>query len=297
MRFKVLFAFFFAILSVCGQSTNESSVFPFPMEEQALLWKIEGKGLSKPSYLFGTMHLIEKTYFFFPEKLRKQIEKSEQLILELPGIPSQQEALKYIQLQEGSFFDFFTPLQVDSILLWAKSELRMNEAQFRGVMNKMKPFVAVQLATQMHFFGKTESYEMTLEKLAKEHQLEVKGLETVEEQLNLFDGLSSEEQTEMVMEIVRNPSEQYTETIALEKLYQRQQVDSLYLMIVDSEGTIASKNTRFIDDRNTRWIPMIEAYMTEKRSFIAVGAGHLGGPNGLIRLLQQKGYQLTPVKL
>lgn len=297
MRITVLFIFFFSILNVRGQSTNEPSVFPFPMEEQALLWKIEGKGLSKPSYLFGTMHLIEKTYFFFPEKLRKQVEKSEQLVLELPGIPSQQEALKYIQLQEGSFFDFFAPLQVDSILLWAKSELRMNEAQFRGVMTKMKPFVAVQLATQMHFFGQTESYEMTLEKLAKEHQLEIKGLETVEEQLNLFDGLSREEQTEMVMEVVRKPSEQYTETLTLEKLYQRQQVDSLYLMIVDSEGTIASENTRFIDDRNARWIPMIETYMTEKRSFIAVGAGHLGGPNGLIRLLQKRGYQLTPVKL
>ena len=297
MRITVLFIFFFSILIVRGQSTNEPSVFPFPMEEQALLWKIEGKGLSKPSYLFGTMHLIEKTYFFFPEKLRKQVEKSEQLVLELPGIPSQQEALKYIQLKEGSFFDFFAPLQVDSILLWAKSELRMNEAQFRGVMTKMKPFVAVQLATQMHFFGKTESYEMTLEKLAKEHQLEIKGLETVEEQLNLFDGLSREEQTEMVMEVVRKPSEQYTETLTLEKLYQRQQVDSLYLMIVDSEGTIASENTRFIDDRNARWIPMIETYMTEKRSFIAVGAGHLGGSNGLIRLLQKRGYQLTPVKL
>ena len=297
MRITVLFIFFFSILNVRGQSTNEPSVFPFPLEEQALLWKIEGKGLSKPSYLFGTMHLIEKTYFFFPEKLRKQVEKSEQLVLELPGIPSQQEALKYIQLQEGSFFDFFAPLQVDSILLWAKSELRMNEAQFRGVMTKMKPFVAVQLATQMHFFGQTESYEMTLEKLAKEHQLEIKGLETVEEQLNLFDGLSREEQTEMVMEVVRKPSEQYTETLTLEKLYQRQQVDSLYLMIVDSEGTIASENTRFIDDRNARWIPMIETYMTEKRSFIAVGAGHLGGPNGLIRLLQKRGYQLTPVKL
>jgi uncharacterized protein YbaP (TraB family) len=297
MRITVLFIFFFSILNVRGQSTNEPSVFPFPMEEQALLWKIEGKGLSKPSYLFGTMHLIEKTYFFFPEKLRKQVEKSEQLVLELPGIPSQQEALKYIQLKEGSFFDFFAPLQVDSILLWAKSELRMNEAQFRGVMTKMKPFVAVQLATQMHFFGQTESYEMTLEKLAKEHQLEIKGLETVEEQLNLFDGLSREEQTEMVMEVVRKPSEQYTETLTLEKLYQRQQVDSLYLMIVDSEVTIASENTRFIDDRNARWIPMIETYMTEKRSFIAVGAGHLGGPNGLIRLLQKRGYQLTPVKL
>jgi len=297
MRFLLLFISLASLGFAFSQSETNNRVFSFPMEDQALLWKIEGNGLQKPAYLFGTMHLIEKEYFFFPDKLKKLVEKSEQLIMELPGIPNQQEALKYIQLQDGSFFDFFTPQQTDSILNWAKTEIHMNEAQFRGIMTKMKPFVAVQLSTQMHFFGKTESYEMTLEKLAKEYQIEVKGLETAEEQMSLFDGLSMSEQTEMVMEVVRKPQDQFTETKVLEQLYTRQQIDSLYLLIVESEGTIASENNRFIDDRNSRWVPMIEAFIRDKKSFIAVGAGHLGGPKGLIRLLQQKGYKLTPVKL
>jgi uncharacterized protein YbaP (TraB family) len=149
----------------------------------------------------------------------------------------------------------------------------------------------------MHFLGKTESYELTLEKLAKENQIEVKGLETVEEQMNIFDGLSRDDQTDMVMEIIRDPKKQYVQTIAMEKLYQRQHVDSLYLMITESQGTIASENARFIDDRNVRWVPMIEVFIQDKKTFIAVGAGHLGGTNGLIRLMQQKGYVITPVKL
>jgi uncharacterized protein YbaP (TraB family) len=297
MRFTPLFLFLFSFTLAFSQAETNPGKFLVPLEDQALLWKIEGKGMNKPAYLFGTMHLIEKEYFFFPDKLKKLIEKSEQLIMELPGIPNQHEALKYVQLEDGSFFDFFTPQQTDSILKWANRELRMNESQFRGVMNKMKPFVAVQLATQMHFLGKTESYELTLEKLAKENQIEVKGLETMEEQMGLFDGLSKAGQTEMVMEFVRQHEQQFEETKKLEQLYSKQLVDSLYMLIVESNGIIASENAHFIDDRNATWIPMIEAYIQEKKSFIAVGAGHLGGPKGLIRLFQQRGYQLTPVKL
>jgi uncharacterized protein YbaP (TraB family) len=293
MRFLI----FLLLLPVDLFGQSEALVTPYPMSETSLLWKIEGKDLNKPSYLFGTMHLIEKEYFFFPEKLKKHVEKSEQLIMELPGIPDQKEALKYIQLKEGTFYDFFTKEQADSIMKWAYTELHMNDAQFRGVMTKMKPFVAVQLATQLHFFGKTESYELTLETLAKEKQLPVKGLESIEEQMSLFDDMSASEQSEMVMEIVRKPKEQFDETKTMEQLYVRQNVDSLYQFIVHSEGTIASENTRFIDNRNQNWIPKIEEMIHEKRSFIAVGAGHLGGPNGVIRLLQKKGYQLTPVKL
>jgi uncharacterized protein YbaP (TraB family) len=162
----------------------------------------------------------------------------------------------------------------------------------------MKPFYVVQMATQLLFSGNMESYEMTLEKLAIDNHIELKGLESIDEQTRLLDGLSISAQTEMVMEVIRNPHQNYAEMKNLEQSYLRQQIDSLYLHVVNSEGTISSSfNTRFIDDRNTKWVPIIEQSIQEKPSFIAVGAGHLGGPNGLIRLLQRRGYQLTPVAL
>jgi uncharacterized protein YbaP (TraB family) len=297
MRNTSLLFFLFSVVTIYSQSEANPTVFPFPAEEQALLWKIEGKALDKPSYLFGTIHLIEKEYFFFPDKLKKLVEKSELLVMELPGLPNQKEAMKQLQLKDGTFFDFFTEPQTDSILQWAEAELTMNETQFRGVMTKMKPFVAIQLATQMHFLGKTESYEMTLEKLATEKEIDIKGLETLEEQMSLLDGLSAAQQTEMVMEMVRKPKEQYIETHVLEQLYVRQQMDSLYLSMLDSKSTLAAENNVFIDNRNLKWVPLIEGFIRDKKSIIAVGAGHLGGENGLVRLLQKKGYQLTPIQL
>jgi uncharacterized protein YbaP (TraB family) len=217
--------------------------------------------------------------------------------MELPGLPNQLEALKLVKLSEGTFFDYFTAEQTDTILRWAKSELKMSEEKFRSTMGGMKPFVVVQMATQMHFIGKTESYEMTFEKIAKENGIEIKGLETIQQQMSLFDNLTKEEQSEMVMEGIRDSEKTLELTERMQQVYVRQNVDSLFLMISEEGGTISEEQSDFLDKRNENWVPQIEAMIREKKTFIAVGAGHLGGPNGVIRLLEKKGYTISPVEL
>jgi uncharacterized protein YbaP (TraB family) len=286
-------SFFFSTLSFAQENISQ-----FPLKESSLLWKIDGNGIPKGSYLFGTMHLIEKQYFIFPDKLEKLVKKSDQLVMELPGLPNQLEAMKLVKLEEGvTFFDFFTPEQTDTILNWAKTELKMSEEKFRKTMGGMKPFVVVQTASQLQFIGKTESYEMTFEKLARENSIEIKGLETLEEQMSLFDDLTKEQQAEMVMEGIRDSERTIKLTRTMQEVYTRQNVDSLYLLIAEEGGTISEEQSEFLDDRNEKWIPKIEAMISDKKTFIAVGAGHLGGPNGVIRLLEKRGYTLSPVEL
>jgi uncharacterized protein YbaP (TraB family) len=281
---------------ICWQFVY-SQATEFPMKESSLLWKIEGPGIPKGSYLFGTMHMIEKEYFVFPDKLEKIVKKSEQLVMELPGLPNQKEAMKYVLLEEGTFFDYFSTEQIDTILVWAKQELKMDEKAFRATMSKMKPFVVVQMAIQIHFMGKTESYEMTLEEIAKTNKLSIKGLETIEQQMGFFDGLTKAQQSEMVMEGIRDTEKSIATLKEMEVLYQSQNIDSLYLMIQNEGGVIAEESNDFLDNRNASWVPQIKEMIASKRCFIAVGAGHLGGPNGVIRLLQKEGYTLSPVEL
>ena len=159
------------ILFLTGLSFSQGTVSEFPMQESSLLWKIEGPGVEKGCYLFGTMHLIERDYFIFPDKLEKLVERSEVLVMEIAELPSQSEAMKYVTLKEGTFFDYFTKEQTDTILAWAKKKLFMDETTFRNSMSKMKPFVVVQLATQMQFMGKTESYETSFEAIANKNGL------------------------------------------------------------------------------------------------------------------------------
>jgi uncharacterized protein YbaP (TraB family) len=270
---------------------------PYPMTESSLLWKIEGEGVQKGCYLFGTMHLIQKDYFYFPENLTKIVTKSDKLVMELPGLPNQLEALKYVKLEEGTFFDFFTENQKDSILDWVKNEVGMSEESFTKNFNEMKPFAIVQLATQMHFVGKTESYEMTLDKLARENKLRIAGLETIADQMKIFDDLTKEQQVEMVMSSVRDPKGGIEITQKMMQVYASQEIDSLFMMVEEEGGVLSEEQNAFLDQRNSNWIPLIEDHIKESKTFIAVGAAHLGGPKGVIRLLEENGYKVTPVKL
>lgn len=296
--FASLFLFLLGTFTLNAQDKDqELQISEFPFQESSLLWKIEGPGVQKGCYLFGTMHLIEKNFFIFPDNLEKLVKKSDALVLELPGLPNQLDAMKLIQLKEGSFFDYFSTEQTDSILKWAKRSMMMDEDRFRATFSSMKPFAVVQIATQIHFIGKTESYEMKFEQIARENNIEILGLETVEQQMAIFDNLTREQQTEMVMEAIRNEEHALKMMKEMQELYTRQNVDSLYLMIEQEGGTISEEQAEFLDKRNTNWVPQIIALITQKRTFIAVGAGHLGGPNGVIRLLEKAGYTITPVKL
>lgn len=293
---------YFWIIFICLVGTQplysqENKITPYPMEESALLWEVTGPGVEKGCYLFGTMHLIEKEYFLYPKKLQKIVSKTDQIVMEIAGLPDPVVAMSYLTLKEGSFFDFFNPAQTDSILNWAQTQFSMNEEVFRASFSQLKPVTVVQMATQLHFMGKTESYEKTFQSLAETEGIPLLGLETIEFQLSLFDNLTQEQQVEMVMEGVRSSDEAIESTIEMMQIYQRQEVDSLYMLVENDGGTISEQQAVFLDDRNTDWIPKIEAYIKENQTFIAVGAGHLGGPNGVIRLLEAKGYTLKPIRL
>lgn len=283
------------LLALFGQIKAQVSAYPF--EESSLLWKIDGPGVQKGCFLFGTMHLIEKDYFVFPKSLQQIVKKTGVLIMELNGTPKQATVKSSLQLQVGSFFDFFTKEQSDSIVSWAKANLHMDSSNFCTFIQPMKPFVMAQLMAQIQFKKSVESYEMTFENLAKNEEIPIVGLETVEEQLKFINQLPIATQVSMVMETIRLGDKSHAKLVELEHTYQSQNIDSLHQLMQDETGIVANEQTTLVDNRNANWIPKIEKFIQKDRTFIAVGAGHLGGEKGIIRLLQAKGYRVTPIKL
>jgi uncharacterized protein YbaP (TraB family) len=304
MQKLVFIHFIFLLLFGANTQAQDTNVRDYPMEERALLWKIEGNGIKTKSYLFGTVHLIDEERFFFPKKLQKIVSKSDLLTMEIAGLPDPMEAMKLAMLEEGSFFDFFTEAQTDSMLVWVEENTTLKPAAFKAVVGKMKPFAVAMMLPEFDknnpnpgMDGK-KSYEIEFEAIAKEKEVEIAGLETVAEQLAIFQELDSTQQAEMVMAVIR--SENVDGMDELEKIilrYEDQDIDGLYQLIEESGEEIEGVKDAILDDRNLRWIPMIEKMIAEKSTFIAVGAGHLGGPNGVLRLLEAQGYTLTPIEL
>lgn len=290
---QIIFIIAFFAANYCSIA---QSIEPYPMSENALLWKIEGPGVKSKSYIFGTIHIIDKDKFYYPKKLEKIIGHSDQVVLEIADLDPA-KAMQYILLKQGSFFDYFTEPQIDSILYWAKTEAGMDEAKFRFTMSKLKPFAVVQLATQMSIKVPTESYELTIEAQAKGDKTPVLGLETIEDQIGIFDNMDSTSQARMVMESIRDYAESDSLTAKMQSIYLKQNVDLMYQLITETDGSIQEMTTELLDDRNMKWIPLISAFIQSKNTFIAVGAGHLGGPNGVLRLLEKAGFTLIPIQL
>jgi uncharacterized protein YbaP (TraB family) len=66
-------------------------------------------------------------------------------------------------------------------------------------------------------------------------------------------------------------------------------------MISEETDMLPEFNHWFFDVRNANWIPVIEKQIRQQATFIAVGAGHLGGTNGVLELLKKQGYVVTGI--
>lgn len=280
------------------QPLGPTEVAEYPLKESALLWEVVSEDAQDTSYLFGTMHMIQEEYYIFPDWLDTVVSKSDVLVMELAGLPNPFEAMKYVLLKEGTVWDYFNEEQEDSLVVWAKETAGMEEAQFKSAFSKMKPFAIFQLSALKMMGEDTKSYEEEFQKIAEEHNIELYGLETIADQMKIFDDMTMDEQAQMVMESVREDEDEAEKMLKeMQQVYYNQQIDSLYMLIHSEGGIIAEKENEFLNNRNKNWIPKIKEVIDEKRAFIAVGAGHLGGPEGVIRLLQKEGYHVKPVKL
>lgn len=289
MRVIFLIAFYvFAIPFLYGQDTTSTT--------SSLLWEISGKKVKSPSYLFGTMHLISADKFYYPEHLEEKLINSDILIMEIGGLQDQMEMMSKLFIEEGNLFDHFTEEQTDSLMVFMNKHFNYTENQVRTMFGGLKPIALMQVFSNLTFGETPKSYELSLESTAKKNEIAIKGLETVEEQAAIFDSISMKTQIEMVMSIVADIDKSIKETKELEEKYLSQDIDAIYKMIMEDSSGITNYENELLINRNIKWVPMIKKEIRKNKSFIAVGSGHLGGEKGLINLLREEGYTLTPIK-
>ena len=127
------------------------------------------------------------------------------------------------------------------------------------------------------------------------------GLETVEDQVNVFEKIPYADQAkalvELIKEIKKDANSGKAEFKKLLDLYLAQDIDGMVVMSGEEFfGDLENGEAELLTNRNQKWITKIKTMSKEKPTFYAVGAAHLGGPNGVIRLLMKEGYSLKPIK-
>lgn len=261
---------------------------------QSLLWKIDGKGLEKPSYIYGTIHLACPEDIVITPAMLEIFSRQHALYLEMdlddPSVLG--GALKEMTMSGD------TTLQS----LLGDSDYEQVSIQFEAItrlplalFNKAMPLMTMSAVyPSMLDCQNGKSWEMEFVNLAKQKHIPVYGLESLQEQLDVFESVGYEEQAQMLKVALSNTDSLRTEFTQLMELYKKRDVEALCTMIRSSE-TMGSMEDALLNIRNKNWIPRLHDIMHKQPSFVAVGAGHLGGSMGILHLLKQEGYTVLPV--
>ncbi len=269
-------------------------------QKNSLLWKITGKDLKKPSYLFGTIHMIDKKDFFMPEKVKTAFAASENIVFEI-DLNEMQNPMVMMKMMTGMMMnDNMTLKDLLKEEDYKKVKSKLDELPMAGMLGNMleriKPMFLSTMITEQGMTGEIESYELRLMEMAKAKELPVEGLETVEYQLSMFDSISYQDQAKMLVEGLEYDQEESNRMMKeMVTMYTTEDLNGLYEMISEQSKEISNFEAMLLEGRNRNWIPVMKETMKEIPSFFAVGAGHLGGDIGVISLLRQEGYKVEAI--
>ena len=263
--------------------------------EKSLLWKISGNGLKKPSYLFGTIHLTCDSSL--DANTLNALEATEQLYLELDMDDKsiQMQMMKLMMMKDGAKLStLLSPEDFKILDEFMKKNLNMSVKLF----DSFKPFMISSMLFPKMLDCKSQSVESELMKITKEQNEEIFGLEIAEDQMKVFDEISYQDQAEELLKTVKdNLEKDKKEFIEMMTIYQNKDIEGMLKMMSDSDNKITSENQDILlNNRNKNWIPIMVKIMKDKPTFFGVGAGHLAGEEGVIKLLRKKGYKVEAIQ-
>lgn len=263
--------------------------------ENTLLWQISGNGIKTPSYLFGTFHLLCKDDIHFSEQLKKAMKMSDEIYMEMDmDDPSTMlSGMLYMNMKDGKKLeDLYTPEEYKRLKDYFSDTLQMPLM----LLQKAKPYFLVALLYPRMMKCKTPAgVEEELVKIAKEDKKEIKGLETMQFQASVFDSIPYEWQAQQLLKNIDSFSVYKNEFDQMLTLYKNQRMDSMQTMMAKSDFGDDKYNDLLLTSRNKNWVAQLKKIMKNESVFVAVGAGHLIGDDGLIKLLKKAGYKVKPL--
>jgi uncharacterized protein YbaP (TraB family) len=262
--------------------------------ENTLLWQITGPGISSPSYLYGTIHLMCPDEIKVSDTLRARFYQTKKLFLEIK-LDDPSVMLKMMQQMkmknDTTLQQLLTVAEYDSVEVQFKKLTGMS----LSMMNNMKPELLQSLIYPSLLGCKgAEAWEQKFQQLAKANKMEINGLEDVNDQLKIFDEIPYKAQAEELAETLKNIDSAKQNFNTLLTLYKEKNLNALCKML-NEDTELSQYDDILLNNRNKKWIPEIIKQAKLEPAFFAVGAGHLGNANGLINLLKQEGYTVSPV--
>ncbi|KAB7730357.1 TraB/GumN family protein [Rudanella paleaurantiibacter] len=281
-------------LSLCAAILCSTSAIA---QDNSLLYEVTGNGLTQPSYLYGTFHLVCPNDLVLTEATKKAVADTKQLYLEIdmddPALQS--SMMRSMMLTGGKTLKDYLPADDYTLL---DNHLKATSGMGLAQVGGLKPIAIYSFMTMGALGCQPASYDMTLMQMAANDKKEILGLEKLEDQLAIFDKIPMEKQVTMLADMARKPGEVKAELDKLLAAYKSQDLTAMMKQMKESkyDGGLDDFEADLLDKRNQNWIPVIEKAVKDKPTLFAFGAGHLGGDKGVINLLRQKGYTVKGIR-
>ena len=281
-------------LQATAQAENQKRI----LHPQGLLWKITKPGLA-PSHIYGTMHIGDPRVVELAPPVEAAFTGADRFAMEML---LNFRAVSVIT--SGSFFNdgrtlesVMQPDDYQRLMHFVKNTLMLPE----DLVTNMRPW-AVLLSMMVPGDGQISqdaALDMVLYRRAALRKIPLLGLETAEEQLAVFESLTIDEQIWLLNKSVAEFAQSGDQLFAMLDAYLERDLAALVLLqeqYMDEETDIDDRfMMELVDKRNVRMVERMQDFLARGNAFIAIGALHLPGEQGVLHLLEQQGFNVTPV--
>ncbi|MEZ5013179.1 MAG: TraB/GumN family protein [Chitinophagales bacterium] len=261
----------------------------------SLLWEISGNGMAESSYILGTMHVFDMDDFILADEVDSLIEHTQTTVLEMDLTDTMAIYNSVIQLlmpAGETISKYLTDAE------YAKLDAYLTELMGTGLasFDNTKPIFVMSIVLMGGgSAGEDNSVDLYILDEADYADKKFGGLETFSQQLAMFDSIPYADQVRFIMDALEDANKGDDTRDALSDYYAKNDLNQLSTLVLADDPLMTAYSDVLLFNRNRNWIPVMEKYMQEGPVFFGVGAGHLVGPKGVLELLTQAGYTLTPI--
>ena len=287
------------IISTCGLYAQNATY-----KSGSVLWKVSGKDLKNPSYLLGTFHLKSGEYLDTIPGASEAFKSCEQVVGEIDMSNMLGMQMQMQQAMMMSSDTTYKMLYSDEEYSFVSEKVASLAGMGLDQFGMLKP-AAIQLTVVMYAYMKhfpqinpVNTLDARIQSEAVNQQKKVLALETVEDQIYVLFGIMSlKRQAEVLLCYLNNMDKIMAFVPDFIDAYNQGNINRLFENDETSEScpSTPEETAALNKDRNLKWMKKLPDIMKEGSSFIAVGALHLAGEDGLLNLLEKSGYKVEPI--
>src|SRR5437588_3013521 len=297
-RFRACAIRLFTVLAILGLSHAQTATPAAAKPRHILMWKASSP--TTTVYLLGSIHAGTKDMYPLPPSIESAFAASKILAVEINIKNVNQMTLLPLIQQYGMYsgndtlFEHVPKETADTLKAFGSKHGLVGMA-----LPKMKPWLAAVTVLQyaLQEAGEDPKLGIDLHFLDEVKQPQrVEELESADFQLKLFASGTEQEQVELLRSTLKQADKAKESINKMQDAYLSGDTDVMLKMLKEEQTGPQSLMKKLIDDRNVTMAEHVDGFLKSKEScFVVVGAGHIIGDKGLVKLLQNKGYKVELV--